>query len=151
MRENMESVLNELDRVIISEQTPSTDFEQAIMDWMIKNPNFKDADLHKWAEGTLLKDGKNKLTVHDVETYIYKVATIGANFLAGGRFNKSGKKESDFDKKQIDMGIKVEMEHTVGKGDIDKEIAKRISLDHLTESGTYYTYLDEMEKKFKKD
>jgi hypothetical protein len=39
------------------------------------------------------------------------------------------------------MGIKVEMEHTT-----DPLIAKRISLDHLSEIPDYYTRLAKMEK-----
>lgn len=45
-------------------------------------------------------------------------------------------------KKQMKMGVKVEMEHT-NKPSIAKEIAK----DHLTEFPDYYTHLNKMEKK----
>ena len=44
-------------------------------------------------------------------------------------------------KKELEMGLKVEMEHTN-----DKEKAREISLDHLTEFPDYYTRLDKMEK-----
>jgi hypothetical protein len=42
------------------------------------------------------------------------------------------------------MGIKVEMEHTK-----DKDMAKQIALDHLTEIPDYYTRLASMEKEGK--
>ena len=47
-------------------------------------------------------------------------------------------------KKELAKGIKVEMEHTK-----DPDLARKIATDHLTEFGTYYTALDEMEKKLK--
>lgn len=40
------------------------------------------------------------------------------------------------DPMQLEMGIKVEMEHTK-----DPEIAKSIAIDHLTENPKYYTVL----------
>jgi hypothetical protein len=43
--------------------------------------------------------------------------------------------------KQLDKGIKVEMEHTT-----DKEIATEIALDHLVEFPDYYDKLSKMEK-----
>lgn len=42
---------------------------------------------------------------------------------------------------QLEIGIKVEMEHTD-----DKSKAKEIVLDHLTEASDYYTKLGRMEK-----
>lgn len=42
---------------------------------------------------------------------------------------------------QLEMGVKVEMEHTT-----DKQEAKRIALDHLYEFPDYYTRLEIMEK-----
>lgn len=49
-------------------------------------------------------------------------------------FNKS------FLKKQLNMGIKVEFEHTY-----DPDIAKEIAMDHLAEIPDYYTRLKNME------
>ena len=45
-------------------------------------------------------------------------------------------------KKQLEMGVKVEMEHTD-----DKEKAKEIAMDHLWEDPTYYTKLKKIEAK----
>lgn len=42
----------------------------------------------------------------------------------------------DVDQTQLDMGVKVEMEHTK-----DKEVAKKIATDHLAEDPEYYTKL----------
>lgn len=52
-----------------------------------------------------------------------------------------GRADDEFDEKQLEMGIKVEMEHTD-----DPEIAKDIAKDHLVEIPDYYTYLEKMEK-----
>lgn len=61
-------------------------------------------------------------------------------FLGYGRANEKGIEEKDVDPKQLEMGIKVEMEHTACP-----LISQRISLDHLAELDDYYTRLDEME------
>ena len=53
--------------------------------------------------------------------------------------------DSKFDKRQLAMGVKVEMEHTD-----DPAIAKKISKAHLSENPAYYTYLDAMENLMKK-
>lgn len=50
-----------------------------------------------------------------------------------------------FNKKQLAIGMKVEMEHTNSK-----RVAKRIAEDHLRESPQYYTYLLRMEKEMMK-
>ena len=43
---------------------------------------------------------------------------------------------SQFDKEQVDIGVKVELEHTD-----DIELAKEIVKDHLKEDPKYYTKL----------
>jgi hypothetical protein len=55
---------------------------------------------------------------------------------------KDERPDSDYDSKQLAMGVKAEMEHTS-----DKAIAKRISKDHLDEIKDYYTKLKKMEAK----
>ena len=66
-----------------------------------------------------------------------------AKKVPGGKAD--GKKPSDFDPKEMEMGKKIEMEHTNDKG-----LAEDISMDHLEEFPDYYTELDKMEKKLKK-
>lgn len=53
-----------------------------------------------------------------------------------GLADKKGVTETDVDPTQLEMGIKVEMEHTN-----DPKIAKKIALDHLAEDPQYYTKL----------
>ena len=47
---------------------------------------------------------------------------------------------------QIDKGVKVEMEHTT-----DKEKAREVATDHVSEFPDYYDKLDDMEKKASKE
>ncbi len=47
-----------------------------------------------------------------------------------------GKPDSDFDKKELELGIRTELEHTT-----DRAIAKEIAKDHLTENPKYYSIL----------
>jgi hypothetical protein len=51
-----------------------------------------------------------------------------------------GKNPEDFDQKALAEGMKIEMEHTS-----DKEIAKEIAMDHLTEDPDYYKKLKAIE------
>jgi len=67
-----------------------------------------------------------------------------ADKIPGGLADEKSPK--DFDKDQIAKGVKVEMEHTD-----DKELAKEITMDHLTENDKYYDHLEEMEKDMDKD
>lgn len=48
--------------------------------------------------------------------------------------------DSEFDPKQLAMGIEVELEHTK-----DRKVAKNIAKDHLSELPDYYTRLKKME------
>ena len=54
--------------------------------------------------------------------------------------------KDDVDLEQFEMGIKVEMEHTK-----NKEMAEKITLDHLQEDSKYYSKLQKMEADSLKD
>jgi hypothetical protein len=56
------------------------------------------------------------------------------------------KKDTDFDSKELDMGIEVELEHTN-----DRSLSKDISKDHLEEFPNYYTELKKMEDKLEEN
>jgi len=73
----------------------------------------------------------------------YKLATKWKDKLKGGLADN--KTPDDFDKKQVNQGIKVEKEHTD-----DEHLAEEISLDHLSEDPLYYEKLKTMEKRFAK-
>lgn len=55
-----------------------------------------------------------------------------------------GRPDSDFDPKQLAKGISIEVEHTK-----DKDLAKEIAKDHLTELSNYYI-TDKGEDRLKK-
>jgi len=61
------------------------------------------------------------------------------DILSGGLADNRA--EDEFDPEQLQMGIKVELEHTN-----TPELAKEIAMDHLAEDPQYYTHLDRMEK-----
>jgi hypothetical protein len=111
-----------------------TNLKSDIIDFFIQNTNPNDAKLHSWAE----KMGHD---THQVETEIYKFATLFIKFLTGGRANSKKFTEKDANKKELAMGIKVESEHIT-----DTETQKRIALDHLSENSAYYSALAKMEK-----
>jgi len=68
----------------------------------------------------------------DVKSELDKLMTGGVS---------KGKTPEDLDYDELAMGIKVEVEHVK-----DKDIARKIALDHLTEIPDYYTRLAKMEK-----
>ena len=50
-------------------------------------------------------------------------------------------------KKQLQMGIRVEMEHTKGLSrSVAKRVAEKIARDHIGELPDYYTRLKKMER-----
>jgi hypothetical protein len=67
----------------------------------------------------------------------------GGEAIPGGL--AKGKPDSDFDPAQIEKGIKVELEHTG-----DREKAREIAKDHLTEIPDYYDRLEKMEEEAEK-
>lgn len=111
---------------------------EALIQFLGKEPNPSDKRFHEWAEA-------NKLNVHDVEAEAYKLATMAAKLLSGGRAKEKGFTEKDADPEELKMGIEVEKEHVK-----DDELAKKISLDHLAEISIYYSLLQVMEEEGKK-
>jgi hypothetical protein len=90
------------------------------------NPEPNDDLLHKFTD-------ENKVSPHELETAIYKVLS---DFITGKAFKHGEDPDKDFDKEQLDVGIKVEKEHT------DNElIAKAIAKSHLAENKSYYKLL----------
>lgn len=71
------------------------------------------------------------------KTYILETNLEDSFFKAGRSIGFKGK----YDKDQLALGIKVEMEHTTSP-----IIAEKIAKDHLAEIDNYYTRLAKMEK-----
>lgn len=115
-----------------------TEEENSVRDKLFEffkdNPNPVDKVVHDMAE-------KLKLDPDDLETEIYSILS---SFMANGRFNESGKSESDIPEDELAMGIKVEAEHTNCP-----KMARRIAMDHLAEYPDYYTRLKKMEDEAK--
>lgn len=65
---------------------------------------------------------------------MYETLLETINKLKGGKGDKLS--PEDVDSKELEMGIKVELEHTK-----DREKAKEIALDHLSENPHYYNKL----------
>lgn len=74
---------------------------------------------------------------------IYRIAEMKGGKADNMSISDIAKKHKVSEKaieKQIDMGIKVEMEHVD-----DKDKAREIAMDHLVEFPDYYTRLKKME------
>lgn len=98
-----------------------------LFDFFSKNPSPPDEQVHDFAESIGIKPD-------ELESHIYSI--IGS-FLGAG---KSKDFKGTYDQKELEMGIKVEMEHTT-----DPLMAERIAKDHLAEIKDYYTRLKKME------
>lgn len=105
---------------------------------ILKNKLKKHAGLSE--ERTTLADYLRRDAHAHVREGIEDVNFVEA-FIKKGRAYEKGFTDKDADAKELEMGIKVEMEHTD-----NKDISKRIALDHLTECVDYYTRLAKMEK-----
>jgi len=114
--------------ILIEESKGKSDLAEKIIKWFQANPYPNDDQVHKFSE----KLGVNE---HEFERHIYAVLS---SVLSEG---ESKGKEIKHDPKQLEMGIKVEMEHTT-----NPIISRKIALDHLAEIPDYYTRLDKMEK-----
>jgi hypothetical protein len=75
-----------------------------------------------------------------IELYNQSDNNIEENKLKGGKGDNL--KKSDVNRKEFNMGMEIEKEHTK-----NTEARKEIVLDHLAEDPKYYTHLKSMEKK----
>ncbi len=113
--------------IIEQEKKDVSDLPAEIIKWFLANPYPKDDEVHAFAK-TLDK------MPEEFEGHIYMVLS---SFLSEGR---SKGKDIKHDPKELEMGIKVEMEHTT-----NPLISRKIALDHLVEIPDYYTRLARME------
>ena len=112
----------------LTEQNDGPSLKRDLIEFFKVNPTPTDDEVHKFAED-------NGVEPDAIETIIY--ALLGSFFGSGRSKDFTGK----YDPNELKMGIKIEMEHTN-----DKDIAKRIAMDHLAEFSNYYTALTKMEK-----
>lgn len=83
---------------------------------------------------------KSPLTKLVAELKLEKASHAWKDHLPGGLADK--RKPSDFRSAALSQGQRVEGEHTT-----DATLAKEIAMDHLTEDKSYYTKLEQVEKK----
>ena len=113
--------------ILEQEKKDTSDLHAKIIKWFLENPYPKDDKVHAFAE-------KLGMDPDEFEGHIYMVLS---SILSEG--NSKGK-DIKHDPKELEMGIKVEMEHTT-----NPIISRKIALDHLEEISDYYTRLARME------
>jgi len=114
--------------LIVQKNSKKSDLQNEIIKWFLKNPYPDDDKVHTFAESLGIEPDK-------FESEIYAVLS---SLLSEG---KSKGRDIEVDPSQLEMGIKVEMEHTTMP-----IISRKITIDHLVEIPDYYTRLDRMEK-----
>lgn len=114
--------------ILLEMSQQDKDMRISLIKWFLENPYPDDKKVHAYAEQIGIDE-------HELEKHIYAIIS---SVLSEG---KSKGKEIKHDSKQLEMGIKVEMEHTSCP-----TISRKIALDHLAEIPDYYTRLDKMEK-----
>ena len=120
---------------LFQEATKAPFDSKEFLKFLADNPNFGSDSIQRWAD-------EHSVSVDELASLTRKLASQMAQFWTQGRANEKGVTEKDVDPHELAMGIKVEAEHTD-----NKEVAKRIALDHLAEEiSDYYTRLYKMEK-----
>jgi hypothetical protein len=113
---------------IIMEQKNGTDkIHSDIIKWFMENPNPSDKMVHTFAD-------QLGIAPDELESHIYMILS---EILSEG---KSKDYKGSYDPKELEMGIKVEVEHTP-----NKLVAEKIAKDHLAEIKDYYSRLKKME------
>ncbi len=115
------------------------DIHDKIKNFFKNNPKPSDKDIHNLANSLDIDE-------HEFEEHIYMIlgSLLKEDKIKGGLADK--RKPSDFDPKELKMGIEIEMEHTD-----DEKLAKEIAMDHLVEIPDYYSRLKKMEKNAEKN
>jgi hypothetical protein len=90
-------------------------------------------------KGTTLK--RLKIIIQEVLSKETIKGGLADNYTLNDLVKRHKLSDSSSLKTQLEMGIKVEMEHTKSK-----QIAKEIAMDHLWEDPKYYTKLKKIEK-----
>ena len=139
MKQRQNYYLNELincskrDAKLLLEQDNNMEVRMKIMDFLKKNPNPPDEEMHEFAKELGMEPD-------ELETQVYAVLTT---MLKTGRHQDVP--DSKYDQKELEEGQIIEKEHT------DCPIlAKEIAKDHLSEYPDYYTRLKKMEEEAKK-
>jgi KaiC/GvpD/RAD55 family RecA-like ATPase len=129
----------------IKNLTNKDTFENALFNFFYEHSNPPDKDVHNLA-------AQFDMDPDDLEEQVY---VILSTFASGGKAKEKKAKLGDVDPKELQMGIKVEMEHLDKSSPYAKLMAARIALDHLAEAKDwknpkYYSGLKSFEDKMKK-
>lgn len=135
---NPKAEQEEEDAAVVELTDVESDVRSKIIEYFSdkKNTGIQDKDFHKFAEEEL------GIEESVAETTVYSILS---SFFAAG-LSKNTEDEIEYDEEQVEMGTKVELEHTS-----DDAIAKKIAYDHLAEIPDYYTRLAKMEEMAKKE
>ena len=109
---------------IFTEAKTKLDLELAnkILEWLMKNPYPEDSDFHKFSEDI-------GVDTHKLEAQAYAILS---DIITGGK--SKGVMPKDADEKEIDMGMKVEVEHCS-----IPFIQNKIVSDHIADNPKYYS------------
>lgn len=113
----------------------SKSLKDRILELFKNKENISNKDIINWAK----KEGYSELEVEDT------VCEILSDFLSVGKAKEEDIRKKDVNKKELEDGKKVEMEHVE-----DDQLAEKIALDHLAEIPDYYNRLKKMEEQAKK-
>lgn len=80
-----------------------------------------------------------------IKDLLFQLALYAVDLITKGESNEKENKNLEYDKQQLEVGRKVEMEHTTYDF-----LARKIARDHLAEGKNYYELLERMEKKLVK-
>lgn len=101
---------------------PKRDPKKALEEFLKKNPNPEDSEIHKLAESLGMPPDE--------------MEDIAYSMLSDLLSEDKQEPEQDMDKKELKKGEQTEKEHTK-----EPAVAKKIAKDHLTEDPKYYTKL----------
>lgn len=127
MRPKKPKIKESKEEVLLEQDSSDKNLQGDLVKWFLENPYPEDKKVHAYAESKGIEPDV-------LETTIYKIIS---SVLSEG---KSKGKDIKHDPKELEMGIKVEMEHTTCP-----IVARKIALDHLVEIPDYYTRLKKME------
>jgi hypothetical protein len=124
-----ETSMNKLVKADLQPNKNIVEYQDEIVNYFLAHPHASDMEVHAWARSLGLSPSK-------LEGEIYKLfSSMLANV---GKHNHVP--DAYFDAVQLDLGTKVEMEHTH-----NPDVAKMIAKDHLMELPDYYNHLLRME------
>jgi hypothetical protein len=132
LRNKLIMVRKQLEQKLEKEINTDKSLRAEIIKFFQANPQPTDNEMHALAD-------RLQLEASELENLVYSILS---NIISGGLSGATPDNEETVDPKELEMGIKVEQEHTK-----DTAIAEKIARDHLAEDPKYYSKLQVMEKR----